>query len=166
MSVGKTEKRGTGQLGGSLLCLAALFSGPVIAGCALESTSQLALELTLGDCTDSDFSDVSILSVEVYGANSDGSECALARRCIQVDAPASLEDLRSAVSSVPQPLVDVDDASDVLLVVVTGHSTNDCFDFADRSVCGFADVRDSQDGALSIRLNCSACPTREYPLCQ
>ena len=134
------------------------------ASCNLEQSSELALELELGSCDESDLSSVRVLSVEVYGS-AGGSECALARRCIAVDAPTSVDELRTALRDVNQPLVEVDDISEDLLIVVTGHSTNDCFDFSDRAVCGFADFRDRVGGAVNIALNCSACPTREYPLC-
>jgi len=141
-----------------------LFAMVAVLACG-DGVTQVELDLVQGDCSGTDLGEVAVLSVEVYGSDSEGLPCALGRRCISVDGLNSLEDISTALSEVNQPLVDSPFA-DAELVVVTGHASNDCFAFDDRRMCGFADVADVRSGALELRMNCSDCSEQRFPLCQ
>jgi hypothetical protein len=141
-----------------LVLLAACSPGPTVVALALSADDS---------CREDHYLALASVSVEVYG-DADGELCTLARRCVTVDAPADVADLEAALRAATQPLVDLGLAG-TRQIAVYGHQRLGCGAGA-RDLCGFADLADEDDGALTIPIRCDAvdlerCPGEVPPFC-
>ena len=139
-----------------------------IAACGEADVEAVTLELREGSCAATDFAEVRMLSVEVYGFDEGDELCTLQKRCIPgVDLPQDAEDpvadLAALLESQRQPLIDTrrDGAG---WIGIVGRPLDDCFG-AQASLCGLADLANVQDGVLEVDLQCGACPTDLWEHC-
>lgn len=122
----------------------------LLAACSSEPT-VIALELTSDDtCDPTRLATLVSVSVEVYG-DADGQPCTLARRCVTVDDPASLDDITAALRDAMQPIVDLE-LEGTRQIAILGHSRLGCGE-GDRNLCGFADLADADD-TLVLPIHC------------
>jgi hypothetical protein len=113
--------------------------------------------LVSGTCQRAQLADVEVLSVELFGVDDEGGECALARRCAYEAGPfESIEDVADALGALPQPVLDVTDP-DAHTLAVFGHASSCFADEEPPLVCGFADLADAGDGTVEVRLHCGDC---------
>ncbi|MEZ4452984.1 MAG: hypothetical protein R3B09_26225 [Nannocystaceae bacterium] len=129
------------------------------------------VDLELADdasCASPAIDGLASLSVEVYG-DADGELCTLARRCVTVDAAASIADLEATLAAATQPLVDVE-LEGARQIAVLGHARLGCGE-GDRRLCGFADLADLAGASLPVPIRCDVgepptlCPLEVPPFC-
>ena len=135
-----------------------------LAACTADD-AVVALEFTADDgCTEDRLVALASVSVEVYG-DAGGELCTLARRCVTLAEISSPAELTAALRAAMQPLVDTD-LADSRQIAVLGHDRLGCGE-GDRLLCGFADLADTTDDALSVPLRCEPadCPLEVPPFC-
>jgi hypothetical protein len=143
----------------------------VLAACDAD-TLDIDLEITANDCEASDFAEVAVIEIAVYGEHA-GTFCALARRCVYArdfHGPlADVDDFNAALREAEQPLVDglVEGAEHIR---VNGRAL-DCWDLEpnlpNHPMCGNNEFAEARDGALPIAMTCdeSRCPREQYEQC-
>lgn len=142
-----------------------LLLSSLLLACPPADDEVVALELTAdATCTAARLAPLASLSIEVYG-DADGDLCTLARRCVTLADITTVDDLTAALRAAMQPLIDTA-LADSRQIAVLGHDRLGCGE-GDRLACGFADLADLADDALTVPLRCDPadCPPDVPPFC-
>lgn len=136
----------------------------ILAACASEGPTRVELAISAGTCEAADLTEIAVVSVDLLGIDEQGRPCALGKRCLfDVGQLDSVDALIQVLQDANQPLIDVEDP-DAHTVAVIGHGTS-CWDTDDHRMCGYADLRELDDGVLPMTLQCGACADDEILFC-
>jgi hypothetical protein len=142
-----------------------------LAACGAE-TLDIDLEIEAPECEASDFAEVAVIEIAVYGEHA-GTFCALARRCVyarDLYGPlADIDDFNDALRRAQQPLV-AGLTEGAEHIRVNGRAL-DCWDLEpnlpNHPMCGNNEFAEARDGVVPIAMTCdeSRCPREQYEQC-